>query len=194
MVRHGITASGTKGLFLGHSDEGLNRQGRDQALQAAGWIAREMPESVAWPVVASPLERARETARLIASAAGGTVAETATAPELAEMSFGAWEGMTTLEVKAAFPEQRRARKRDRWNFAPPGGESFKDICERLEHWLSRLDRPVIAVTHSGIIRVAAYLLGNLDQTQAMALSAGHCSVWKRDENGFRHVWGLPTGS
>ena len=100
--------------------------------------------------MSSPLERAVETAELLA---GRTVDRESA---LIEMDWGDWEGNTLDELRdahgAAF-DQNEARGLD---FRPPNGESPRDVHERLKPWLERIagsSVPVIAVTHLGVLRV-----------------------------------------
>ncbi|WP_067164740.1 histidine phosphatase family protein [Microbacterium sp. TNHR37B] len=64
LVRHGETEWNALGLIQGHTDNPLNERGRSQAA-AAG---RELAGREYAAVVTSPLARASETARIIASA------------------------------------------------------------------------------------------------------------------------------
>ena len=56
-------------------------------------------------------------------------------PALMELTFGEWEGLTWPQVESRDPAGARAREADKWNFAPPGGESYAMLAERLQPWL-----------------------------------------------------------
>jgi len=84
---------------------------------------------------------------------------------LAEMEFGAWEGLTFTEVRDAHPDDL-----DRWlgslDFVPGGaGESFRDVEKRVLASLETLltehaGRTVLAVSHVTPIKVlVAHALG-----------------------------------
>ena len=79
-------------------------------------------------VLSSPLARCVRTAEAIAAAAhsGPVVIE----PDLVECDFGDWEGLTFAEVRERYPDDLAA-----WlgstAVAPPGGESFRDVAERV---------------------------------------------------------------
>jgi probable phosphoglycerate mutase len=90
--------------------------------------------------------------------------------------------MTTLEVKARFPAERRLRKADRWNFNAHGGDSYADLARLMKDFLADLDqdRPVLVVSHAGNIRVMAAILAGLSKAEAMALSVPHDAVLSWD--------------
>ena len=53
-------------------------------------------------------------------------------PELREMGFGDWEGLTLSEIRERFPEELESRKADIVNFCPPGGgESIEQLARRV---------------------------------------------------------------
>ncbi len=119
----------------------------------------ELSNGASW--VSSPLRRAVETAELLA----GRAVDRESA--LIEMDWGDWEGSTLDELRdahgAAF-DQNEARGLD---FRPPGGESPREVLERLEPWLLRVAAspvPVIAVTHLGVLRVILAAATGWDMT------------------------------
>lgn len=79
-------------------------------------------------VLASPSVRCRETAAALGLNA-------LAAPELAGLDMGRWRGRTLDEVGAADPDAVA-----RWlgdpDAAPHGGESVRDLCERIARWLA----------------------------------------------------------
>ena len=91
LVRHGATDWNEQGRLLGRAEIGLNVRGRAQAaLLASSLVGRRFDA-----VLSSPQRRARETAAPIAAAHG---IEVVTAPELAEVWVGHWQGKTYAEL------------------------------------------------------------------------------------------------
>jgi broad specificity phosphatase PhoE len=143
--------------FVGRTDIPLAPEGEDQARALGSLLAALRPGRC----VASPLMRARETARLLAEPIGLTVE---TDPDLQEVDFGAWEGKTFQEVRTA-----DAAAVERWaslsaDFGFPGGESLERFSARVRGAADRLaSHPsdvVLAVTHGGVIRaLLCHLLG-----------------------------------
>ena len=79
-------------------------------------------------------------------------------PALKEISFGAWEGLTWPEIEARDPSGVRARRKDKWSFTPPGGESYATLAERLRPWLSGLTGDAFVVSHGGVARALMTLI------------------------------------
>jgi broad specificity phosphatase PhoE len=72
----------------------LSEAGRSQALKLAERVSRETVTAI----YSSPLERARETAAPIAARLG---LEVEVAPEINEIGFGDWSGLTFDELGRA---------------------------------------------------------------------------------------------
>ena len=141
LVRHGETDWNKARRIQGSTDIQLNDTGREQARATGALLA-----SRRWnAIVASPLGRARETAQLIAAAAG--LGEPDLEPRLAERDYGEAEGLTGTEVEAKFPEGAEV----------PGRETREAVAERVLAALHDLaeEHPgeaVIVVAHGGVIR------------------------------------------
>lgn len=162
MIRHGETQWNTDGRVQGFTDIPLSERGR---AQVAGW--RVPDEFRDWRWTASPLARARETALLL----GAPEAELHIEPRLKEMHWGAWEGVTMADLAADMAMIRDARQRGGLDFRAPGGESARDVCERLQPWLARIAReglPTIAVAHKGVVRAVYAMATGWDMRTPMA--------------------------
>lgn len=111
----------------------LSDEGRAQAQALARGFSHERFDRI----VSSDLSRARDTA--LAIAAGRPVEIDA---RWREFKFGEWEGLRVDQVDAGV----NARA-----YAPPGGETFDAVCERVREAieaLRELER-VLVVTHAG---------------------------------------------
>ena len=152
LVRHGETVANRSFRYIGASDEPLSEHGVTQAQQLAGALAC-LPVKA---VYSSPLQRAYRTAIPIAECLG-LVARQLDA--LRECSFGAWEGLTRAEVLASGEEY--ARQLQAWErdtaLAPPGGESFSEMQQRVRDAVEQLarehaDQAIALVSHVGPIK------------------------------------------
>lgn len=137
----------------GRRDVPLSRAGRDEV---AGWsLPADIGEPVDW--FASPLGRAVETARLLSGAIPRI------APPLIEMDWGAWEGYRLPDLRSRFGDEFVRNERLGLDFRPPGGESPRDVVARVAQWLAVIalhDRPIVAVTHNGVLRALLALATN----------------------------------
>ncbi|MET4660718.1 broad specificity phosphatase PhoE/ribonuclease HI [Streptomyces sp. PvP037] len=148
LLRHGETPLTPQKRFSGSggSDPSLSDIGREQAARVAEFLARR---GTVQAVVASPLARTRETARIVAARLG---LEVAVEDGLRETDFGAWEGLTFGEVRERHPDDLNA-----WLSSPDaeptgGGESFAATADRIAATRDKLTaayagRTVLLVTH-----------------------------------------------
>jgi broad specificity phosphatase PhoE/ribonuclease HI len=144
LLRHGQTVLSIEKRFSGVGDQALTETGRAQAAAAAERL-RTAGASV---VVSSPVRRARETAELVAAAAG---LDLVLEDGFRETDFGDWEGYTFGEVKAKWPLELDAWLADT-SVAPPYGESFDETAARVAAARDRVirdhpGRTVVVVSH-----------------------------------------------
>jgi len=121
LIRH--AESEMQGCYLGRTDPPLSRQGRAQAEA----LARRLSSERLMAIYSSPLQRAMATARTIAAPHGLEVSEVA---DLAELDFGAWDGLSYREIERRDPE-RLARWLGDPAIAPPGGETLAHMSQRV---------------------------------------------------------------
>jgi broad specificity phosphatase PhoE len=144
LIRHGATDWSAAGLMQGRADRPLSEAGR---AEVACW--RLPPELDGFDWATSPLARARETASILLGR------EVPSETCLIEADWGAWEGKSLADLRAADAEAMRVNETRGLDFRPPGGESPRDVQARLRPWLAvlaRAGRPTAAVTHKGVIR------------------------------------------
>ncbi len=181
-IRHGETAWNRVFRLQGQQDIPLNALGRRQAARngrAVAGLLRTAPTSweimvgrrINWDIVASPLERARETMEIALVAAGLAGTSYPTDPLLLEVSYGSWEGMTLTELAAHDPDGHGARERDKWGFVPPAGESYAMLLERVSLWLDTLTGPTFVAAHGGVLRVLLHRLAGIPHFDAPHIDA-----------------------
>jgi 2,3-bisphosphoglycerate-dependent phosphoglycerate mutase len=161
LIRHGETDWNATGRIQGQSDTPLNAAGREQARRLAQRLAGEPVQAL----YSSDLVRAYETATIIGQPLGLTAV---TSLRLRERHYGVWEGLTSAEIQARYPEhfaEWRARSTD---FAPPHGETTTQLLTRALTELQTIARRharelVVVVTHGGLCYVLInHLLGHVD--------------------------------
>ena len=134
-LRHGQSESNVRGLIGGATDYALTEQGRDEA-RTAGKRLRGRDISA---IYASPLQRAYDTACIVAEALGGISVEVH--DDLRERTLGVWEGQPISEfVRGVTPE---------------GGEPIESFRSRIIGSLDVIAAPptVLLVAHAGVYRV-----------------------------------------
>ncbi|NQW48904.1 MAG: histidine phosphatase family protein [Planctomycetes bacterium] len=155
LVRHGESVSNLEGRVQGQSDVELSDHGHAQAEQVAEW-SRRLAESVAIDEVwSSPLQRARETADVIAAAVGLPVL---VEQGLCELHAGIFQGHLWADLEEKFPEEVARWRSGDVDYVIPGGESRAQLAARgravLEGLAGRTSRGMIVVSHGGVLTAA----------------------------------------
>ncbi len=170
-LRHGETAYNAENRLQGQLDIPLNARGREQARSVGRTLGARIGAEigqleVAGAFIASPLVRARETMEIARDAIRLPPGRYHLDAALKEISFGVWEGLTWPEIEARDPRGVRARRKDKWTFAPPGGESYAMLAERLRPWLSELRGEAFVVSHGGVARALMALIAGVAPAKA----------------------------
>jgi broad specificity phosphatase PhoE len=144
LLRHGATAWSLSGQHTGRTDIPLVPEGCDQA-RAAGALVRLLGSSAFGQVLTSPLVRAQDTCTL-----AGFIGEPD--PDLMEWDYGAYEGLTTAEIRHSRPGWTL------WDDGAPEGERAADVGRRADRVIARareLDTDTLCVAHGHVLRVLA---------------------------------------
>lgn len=151
-VRHGQTIWNAEGRWQGWQDSPLTETGCKQAATAT-----EALEGLgATHLFTSDAGRARQTAAIIAERIGLTPMPVS---ELRERFYGEYEGMTSAEIDARYPDTRYLAGRDlRDTWRPIGGETLVEVGTRVMSFVRKIaeqlpGETVVAVTHAGVLRV-----------------------------------------
>src|SRR3954447_1390673 len=154
-------------------DVPLSALGAEQAASFGRWLATQ--PATPDVVIASPYVRAAQTAEGLSSAAG-LAGRVHLDERLRERELGILDLLTWRGVQVRFPEEAKRRERlGKFYHRPPGGESWVDVALRLRSLRDSLGREhagarVLVVTHEVVVAVMRYLLDELDERHALALS------------------------
>jgi probable phosphoglycerate mutase len=173
LVRHGETEWSRAGRHTGRSDIPLTDQGRADArclhTALAGW-SFEM-------VLASPLQRARQTCELAGCADRAVLRD-----ELMEWDYGDYEGLTWPQIRERDPDWWL------WRDGCPGGELPDDVGRRVDPVVADLRRAgtgdAVVFAHGHLLRVLAarWMERPPDHGARLALSTSAVCVL-----GFEHA-------
>ncbi len=135
-------------------------------------------------VLESGLLRCRQTIGAL-EMAGLRVAPPIIEPDLIEQDFGLWQGRAWPDIEAAEDAALPAFRADPAFQAPPGGESFARLVERVGAAIARLTaahagRDIIAVAHAGTIRAAIAVALGLPPDRALSLVVRPLSLTRLD--------------
>jgi probable phosphoglycerate mutase len=169
LARHGQTEFNRENRFCGETDSPLTREGIDEAHRNGRALRAHIGDRGALRLVSSPLARALETAGIIRSELGRSGLPIETDPRLREISFGGWEGLTVEEIKSRDLDDWQRRLADKWNHAPPGGESYAMVAGRVGTWLAEAQGAQLVVTHGAVERILRGLYAGLSTEDICAL-------------------------
>ncbi|WP_263092001.1 histidine phosphatase family protein [Curtobacterium sp. RIT-PI-V] len=170
LVRHGETEWSKSGQHTGRTDIPLTDNGVEQAKRAGRYLA---DRSFAL-ALSSPLQRARDTAHLIG-------ADPELDEDLYEWDYGAYEGLTTPQIKVL-----RHGPWDLWTDGVPAGdtpgENAAEVRVRVERILDRA-RPVLAegqdavfIAHGHVLRALGAAWIRLAPQDGAVLKLGTASI------------------
>ncbi len=175
LLRHGQTAMSRANVFCGRGlDPALTDEG---ATMAEAFAAAYRDEQ--WTAIySSPLIRALTTAMPLSREVNVPVQQR---EELAEIDYGAWDGLTAEVVARDWHDEHERWTADpAWN-PPTGGETAIALAQRMTNVIeeitgAHMDGNVLVVSHKASIRVLL------------------CALLGVDVGRFRYRFGCPVGS
>jgi probable phosphoglycerate mutase len=183
-IRHGETEFNVARRLQGRSETSLNARGRMQCGDYAGVLRdlfeRDRHQPFDYAYVSSPLLRARETMELMRAELGLEPKAYAIDDRLAEISYGEWEGFTLAEIQARDPGVLQRREREKWNFLPPGGESYREVAKRVAAWYATVTRDTVVAAHGGVARALMANFHILPEEEATHADIPHGIVYVFD--------------
>lgn len=149
-MRHGQTEWNVLGRYQGQTDIALSPLGIEQAEK----LAAHFPVDKVEAVYSSDLVRAMMTACCVADRFGLTVEAR---PELRELNFGDWEGLTYDEIVAKWPDALNNFFQHPDVLEIPHGESFPKLRERALDAVEKIvachpEQTVAVFAHGAILR------------------------------------------
>ena len=143
LIRHGPTPWNREHRIQGRRDVPMDAE-------SVAFVATFRVPSLldGWDWLASPLSRARETAKILSGR---------TPPldeRLTEADWGDWEGRRLADVEVD-ADAAKARGEGGFDLLPPGGESPRMVWQRVAPLLAELaarGNDTVAVTHNGVVR------------------------------------------
>jgi len=176
LLRHGQIRANVAGRWHGSTDSPLTWRGRRQAKRTARFLARN--ESVS-AIYTSPLQRCRNTATAVSAALDLPVE---VHPELREYAIGEWEDLPFRHLYDEFNFVKLARAD--LDFAPPGGESLRQVSGRMVPAIRELhdrhvesdNEKILLVSHGAALAVALATLLEADPAGWVNYPFANCSL------------------
>jgi broad specificity phosphatase PhoE len=179
LIRHGESEGNAQGRVQGRIDSPLTRRGREQAADLGEWLRDKAVKTM----VASPLSRALETARIAAATAG--IPSVRGDGLFVEIDAGSFSGLTMAEAERLHPSEYASFVRESWE-AVPGAERAAQLYGRaMDCWgalraeAAESGGDVVAVTHGGMIQWLIRVTFGLRSWMPI-FSAHNCGVFLLD--------------
>lgn len=156
LIRHGETPWNAERRLQGHIDIPLN----DVGLRQASAVGQALAGEPLAAVLASDLQRARQTAQAVADLHALPVQAD---PLLRERCYGAFEGLLYADIAAQYPHEYAQWQARQIDAVMPSGErqaeSFRQFYARanaaIARWARQYDGQTIAiVAHGGVLECA----------------------------------------
>jgi len=161
LLRHLQSQWNKENLFTGWTDVPLSEEG----IASAKSVAEKLAGFKIDKVYTSPLIRNKETVTLILKNLGKTDLPIVINKALDERNYGELQGLNKDEMKKQYGEEKVHLWRRSWDVAPPGGESLKDVYNRvvpfyqkyIEKDLKKGKNVLIVVSHNSLRALVKYL-------------------------------------
>ena len=176
LIRHAEVEPRNQGVFGGRIDMALSPRGHDQAAALAKYLRQKTVNAI----YASPMRRVRET--LQPWIVNG-VPQPIVLPDLREVDFGAWTGLTFGEVQERFGISAWQWLNQIESAAIPGAECAVTFRARIEPCLRQIirDHPgqqVAIACHGGVIRMLLAILLEMPLSRTGAFQVEYASFTK----------------
>lgn len=177
LVRHGETEWNKLGRFQGCTDIELS----DDGIQQAKLLMEKLENKFDY-IYTSPLSRAVQTATIINQ---DTVdRKPIIIQDLREINFGAWEGLTSEQIKEQYPSEFQTWRTDEAKANLVGGDlSLKNASTRVTNAIlnivnEHIGKRIVIVAHGGIIKAGLIGLFEWKMTMYHRFFLGNTSVSK----------------
>ena len=156
LLRHGQTIWNREKRIQGSGNSPLTPEG---VASCRKWGHFLSTQPITWHrIIASPLQRAVETAELVNETLGLPIHRD---EKIREMHWGQWEGLTLDQIKSTWPGKVEELIQLGWDFRPPGGESRKELLQRVlsscEQNSTRWPNDnLLVISHLGAIKSLLY--------------------------------------
>lgn len=174
LIRHGETEWNILGKFQGCTDIELSDEGIKQAKLLKNRLNGDFDY-----IYSSPLSRAFKTAKI---ASEDTSKEITIVPDIREINFGEWEGLTVKGIAEKYPEIFKAWRCDKLEGNLCGGDaSIHNASNRATNCILDIikkhpGKKIAVVAHGGIIKAALIGIFGWDMTMYHKIALGNTCI------------------
>jgi 2,3-bisphosphoglycerate-dependent phosphoglycerate mutase len=188
LIRHGQSEWNITGLWTGWRDISLTDVGREEA-RRAGDALRDIHFDHAY---VSNLIRAQQTLDEVLQVLGQTDLPITKSEALNERDYGELTGKNKWEIREQYGEEQFLRWRRGWDEPVPGGETLKDVYERVVPYFNQEILPklksgqnVIVVAHGNSLRALVKYIEDMsdEMIPSFEIATGEAYVYQYGADG-----------
>jgi broad specificity phosphatase PhoE len=175
ILRHGETDWNKEGRHQTYTDIPVNENGAKQDKEVALLLKNKKIDIIYHSTKVRTKQRSDEIAKYHPNT---PILEKS---RLVDISLGVLEGLTKQEDIEKFPEVYEQRKKDKFNYKPPKGESYKNGIERTKPFIEEIlssDKDIAIVGHQGINRCILGQLLNIKQEEIPHIRIPHNCIYE----------------
>ena len=195
LVRHGESEWNRAGRIQGQVNSPLTDLGISQAIAISDYLSGIFLNQEL-EIYSSPLERAIQTAEIIAKGIDCLSSEVMIDERLNDFNLGEISGTYGWDkVAEIFPEQAQLRLQDPMRFHPSGGESGAKFEARLRSLLEDLmddDTLKLIVSHGIVNKFIRGILKNLSGKEMVELGEPHNTLYRLEQGEETEIKISPT--
>ena len=180
LLRHGQSEWNALGLWTGLTDIELNAEGIEEAQRAADAL-KDIRIDVAFT---SMLKRAQETLKVVLDGTGAANVPISKNAALNERDYGDLTGKNKWKIRDEYGEDLFMKWRRSWDYPVPGGETLKDVYDRVVPYFKQEIGPELAagrnvaiVAHGNSLRALIKYLENVSDEDIPGLELGTAEVY-----------------
>tara|TARA_B110000208_G_scaffold192049_1_gene262238 strand:+ start:16423 stop:17649 length:1227 start_codon:yes stop_codon:yes gene_type:complete len=158
LSRHGESLHNTLNKLGG--DSKLSKRGELYSSLLYEYMTNEIKDIKTLKIYTSTLKRTNETVALFNNHTQYKV--------LDEINAGICSNMTPTDIGIKYPDILKCRELDKLNYRYPEGESYRDLCERLQNFVYKIEsrqQPLLIVSHRAVNRVLLSYFVNINSTK-----------------------------
>ncbi len=191
LVRHGESVWNKQDLWTGLTDVSLSEKGKEESQKAGELIKSDLIGFKIDEAYSSPLKRSTETFDEIVRVLGYQVPLTVN-KALNERDYGQLTGKNKWELKKEYGEEKFQKIRRAWDYEIPGGETLKDVYNRVVPYYENEILPklkngknILIVAHGNSLRALVKFLENIsdENIASLEIPTGGVYIYQIDNEG-----------
>lgn len=191
LVRHGESVWNKQGLWTGLTDVSLSEKGKDESRRAGELLKSDLIGFKIDEACSSPLKRSTETLDEILNILQSKV-PIIISKSLNERDYGLLTGKNKWDLQKEYGDEKFHKIRRAWDYEIPGGETLKDVYNRVVPYYNNYILPklkngknILIVAHGNSLRALVKYLENIsdENIASLEIATGEVHIYSVDKGG-----------